>query len=205
MKVLQVTRLSSLAGLALAAGLRFGASTMGRPEALRTTRGWDELDDDALDAVWTSFKSSVEAVADRGASFVRWRYARSERYVPIGAWSDEGLVGWAVVRTPAPSTSDRLAGVAVASLSDLVFPVDRLRAGLALVEEAERLAHDLGADALLCSGSHPCLEDVLRRRGFLTVPGNVHVLAKDDESRVFPQPLSGWWLTRGDAQSDAAF
>ena len=63
----------------------------------------------------------------------------------------------------------------------------------------------MGADALLCSGSHTALADVLSRRSFISIPGNVHFMARDGQDRTFPGPLESWWLTRADGQADGAF
>jgi hypothetical protein len=49
------------------------------------------------------------------------------------------------------------------------------------------------------------LDAVLNRRSFVSLPGNVHFMARDHDERRFPQAFDRWWLTRGDAQSDGAF
>lgn len=205
-RALQATRTAGLAGGVLEGLLRAGAAVRGRPSGgLRTTRGWDDLPDRALDALWSEFAGSVGGATVRDGAMVRWRYGDPARYEAVGVWAGERLRGWAVIRVPSRATSGRLQGVSVASLSDLLFPVDDPAVGCAVVRAAERVAAALDADAVLCSGSHPALADVLARRSFLPLPGNVHFMARNDEARSFPRPFESWWLTRGDAQSDGAF
>jgi hypothetical protein len=98
-----------------------------------------------------------------------------------------------------------LKGLTIASLSDVLFPANDLRAGTAVVAAAQRQAKALGADALLCSGTHAVLDTVLDRRGFFAIPGNLHFMARNDDDRIFPEPATEWWLTRGDGRSDGAF
>lgn len=206
LRALQFTSMAR--GMGALLGLFLSAATLarGRPtRGLRITRGWDSLTEEALDALWREFRENVAGATVRDGHLVRWRYARGDRYKSIGVWAGERLRGWAVVRIPSPSTSRRLHGVSVASLSDLLFPFDAPRVGLAVLAAAEALATEMGADALLCSGTHPALEAALARRSFLRLPGNVHFMARDGDNRVFPRPLKSWWMTRGDAQSDGAF
>jgi ribosomal protein S18 acetylase RimI-like enzyme len=206
LQVLQATRTSGLAGGLVSAATAAATAFAGRAGAgFRTRQGWEELDHDALDRLWERTRTSLEAATVRDARLVKWRYGGSEAYVPVSVWRGDELAGWAVVRRPSQSSSGRLPGISVASLSDLLFePADR-RAGLAVVAAAERAAMDLDVDALLCSGTHAALRRALARRGFLPLPGNVHFMARDDGDRVFPGAVGRWWLTRGDAQSDGAF
>ncbi len=204
--VVRRTGLAYPAGVAVSAALAFGSMLRGRPpRGLRTTVGWDAILDEAIDAVWDEFRAQVSYAALRDARFVRWRYQDGDRYQVVAVWANGVLRGWAVVRRPGPAAQGRLEGLSVATLTDVVFLPQDTPAGLAVVAAAERLATEMGADAVLCSGSHPALGRVLSRRSFLKIPGNVHFMARDADDRCFPGPLESWWLTRGDGQADGAF
>lgn len=204
-KVLQNASATRPAGSVVDGLLAAGSAIRGRcPRGVRVTLGWDALIDESLDRLWEEVRTEIPAATVRDARWVRWRYARSEVYSALGVWRGARLLGWAVVRAPSPQAVGRLGGLAVASLSDLLFPPQDTDAGLAVVAAAEDEARRLGADALLCSGSHPALERVLKRRSFLSFPGDVHFMARSSGDRDFPDHLHDWWLTRGDAQSDGA-
>jgi hypothetical protein len=64
----------------------------------------------------------------------------------------------------------------------------------------------MGADAILCSSAHPAITSSLRRRAYIRLPGNVHLMLRDPEgSAALPLAVDEWWLMRGDAHSDEAF
>jgi hypothetical protein len=206
LKTLQATGTAGLAGGLASPALKVAAALRGRGRAeLRVTEGWDTIDRRALDALWREFSGTVKAAAVRDGAFVTWRYADGDRYHAVAVWDGDRLRGWAALRRPSPSTSDRLRGVSVASLSDLLFPIDDPGVGLRLLAATEAVAARLGADTVLCSGSLPVLRRVLTRRSFAPIPGNLHFLTRDADQRSFPTELDSWWLTRGDAESDGAF
>jgi len=204
--ILQKTRTTALAGAALYSATSIATFLRGRsPRAHKITTGWSGVTEDALDRAWAAFKGTVRAATVRDGALLRWRYARDERYEICAAWDGDELKAWSVLRRPAEQIDNRLKGLSVASLSDVLFPVNEPDLGLSVVAAAERLASTMGADAILCSGTHPALADVLARRGFVSIPANLHFLARDWQGDVFADPIGDWWLTRGDAASDGAF
>jgi hypothetical protein len=115
--------------------------------------------------------------------------------------------GALVLRRPSEDGDPRLRGVRVATLADLLFRPSDPAAGLAVLGAAERLAREQGADAILCSAPHATLGRLLRRQGYLPLPGNVHFFVRDvtGEPPALAARLEEWWLTRGDGESDEAF
>jgi hypothetical protein len=114
------------------------------------------------------------------------------------------LLGIAAVRLPTRSDDPRLAGLRIATLSDLAADPSDRDAVLGLIRGAEQAARAMGADALLCSATDPRLIRRLRVRGFIPVPGNVHVLLRDPDGAL-PIRLSQWHLMRGDSSADEVF
>jgi hypothetical protein len=120
--------------------------------------------------------------------------------------SERKLVAIAVVRSCSDTPDQRLGGIRVATLADILFSADEPAAGLAALAGAERLAHRMGADAILCSSAHPVITAVLRRRAYLRIPGNVHLMLRDPTGALgLPLAVDAWWLMRGDAHADGAF
>lgn len=179
-------------------GLRFDAST-GLPSI------------SALDELWVSARSTLAAAAVRDGAFLKWRYEPGpgspyEAVVVRDKKSTNRLIAVAVVRRPGTSGDSRLRGINVATLSDILFPTTDLNAGLAAVAGAERTARRMGADALLCTASHPVMDVVLKRRAFVRIPGNLHVLIRDPAKALhLPTRIEEWWSTRGDGNSDEVF
>lgn len=208
--VIRLAQRSGIAGAAGAAGgavIRAWAGITGHAPAGLTIGVDQALDEQALDALWQRARASIPAGPSRDGRMLRWRYASADgpyRFVAVREGS--ALVGVAVVRTPRADADPRLAGLRVATLSDVVFPLDRADVGLAALAGAEQVARDLDADALLCSASHRLLGRLLRRRAFVRVGANVHFMIRDpDPRRAFPASLEEWWLTRGDSSADEVF
>lgn len=202
-RAMRATRTTGLAGALLSQALRLGKALRPRPESGLTLRhGWEALPESSLDGLWQEFRTTVAGTTSRDADFLRWRYGDPDLYRVVGVWRGDRLRGWAVIRSPTRQSTGRLKGTRVASLSDLLFPLNEPAVGRAVVAAAVSVAADLNADALLCSGSHPALASVLRNRGFLKLPGNVRFMTRDGADRVFPSPLESWWLTRGDSKAD---
>ncbi len=163
-----------------------------------------------LDALWARVRAGLAATPDKSGRLLLQRYgpggpmrdrlAYAHTLVSDGA----GPIGWAAVRRPSGTGDPRLNGIAVAVLSDIVFPADQAKAGLATIAAAERLARRMGADAVLATPSHGVFAPLLRRRAWVRLPGNVHFFMRDPGGE-WPSELSRWWLHRGDGHSDDVF
>jgi hypothetical protein len=165
----------------------------------------------ALDDLWARARPTIGAGAVRDGSFLSWRYhARAgAAYEAVAVYKHAGekhLVAIAVVRRWSDSSDQRLRGIRVATLADILFRGDEPAAGLAALAGAESVARRMGADAILCSAAHPAITSVLRKRAYLRLPGNVHLMLRDPTGVAgLPLAVDAWWLTRGDANSDEAF
>lgn len=203
LEVVRRTRTSPLVGAAMDGAVRLRATARGRPPSgLVQTFGWESISREQLDGAWRGFAKTVRATSVRDGAFVQWRYSTWGSYEVAGVWQGGALRAWSIVRRPGRQSEGRLKGLSVATLSDVLYPADEPALGLAAVAAAERLARDMGADALLCSGTHAALERVLARRGFLSAPPNLHLLVRDPHGRASAVDLTDWWLTRGDGQAD---
>ncbi len=160
------------------------------------------------DDLWRLTRTEIAAGPVRDASYIRRRYSSRDegRYQLVTVRRDSALVGFAVVRQPRTEGDPRLKGIRVATLSEATFPTDRTDVGLALVAAAEETARQLEVDALLCTASHRSLPPLLRRRGFVRLPGNVHFLVHRPAGECnLPGVLADWWLMRGDSEADEVF
>ena len=172
--------------------------------------GLDGQQDDAgLDALWTRVAGELELTPVRDAAYRRRLYGsepdRRYRILSLERKGSRGEpVAWASIRAPRDGEGDpRLRGIRVATLSDVVVPLSRPEHGLALLREAESVARDQGADALLCSTSHPGLRHWLSQRAFVRVGGSLHLAARGPKAGPpLPPSLDAWWLTRADGGAD---
>ncbi len=207
----RAVRYAQRAGLATTVGWGLGGltrlwTTAGGAVRLRSELR-DELPPDA-DEIWAQMSKTLSASLVRDAAYLDWRYAPGDAgyYRSVLVFDASLPRALAVVRRPSEDGDPRLKGIRIAVLSELLFPMNRPEIGLAALAAAEDLARELGADALLFSGSHGCLRPLLRKRAYIPVPGNVHVLVRGLPSHLQPVPdLHDWWLTRGDSNADESF
>ncbi|MGH9576668.1 MAG: hypothetical protein ACRD3R_04445 [Terriglobales bacterium] len=205
-RLVQRLGLASLLGHLVSGMTGVWCSLRGR-SSLAARLAEKDLDQAELDGLWQLVRSQLGASPVRDGRSLMARYpTRDGLYrfivVPEGA----ALAGVGVVRRPRPQSDARLRDLHVATVSEILFPVDRPEVGLALLAGAEAQAREWNADVVLCSGSHPALLAVLQRHAYLRVPGNLHFLALDRTAKSsLPAELSAWWLTRGDSNSDEVF
>lgn len=168
--------------------------------------GFGSATREELDTLWRRVRPGLCAGSVRDGAYLPWRYASDDAYEMVTVREGTEVVGLAVVRRPRDDGDPRLRGIKVATLSDLLFSTDRTDVAVATLAAAEGAARALGADALLCTVSHPAVTSALPRRAYVALPGNVHFLARDQKgAHALPPSLADWWLTRGDASSDEAF
>jgi predicted N-acetyltransferase YhbS len=210
--IAQRSGLASLGGALVGEALRVRAA-LPRLASRRHEIGASRVPDaQELDQLWQSARPAVRAAAVRDGVEFDLRYGASAgaeraRYRFASVRSQGRLVGVASVREPRVESDPRLAGIAVATLSDAWFDLRDDDAGLATLGAAERTARTMGADALLCSTSHPGLAQLLRRQAYFSVGANIHFLFRDttDAQASWPAGLESWWVSRGDARSDDVF
>jgi len=146
----------ALAGaVSRSAGARF--RPRGGPRDVEV-RSIDHFDAGA-DRLWQAARDSVDFARIRDAAYLNWRYAdpRSGRREILGAFVDDELLGWTVLRLTNTS----------AQLIDVLLAPRRLDVGAALLASTIDRARELQAhslDAWLAPGSQ--YEPVLRRAGF---------------------------------------
>jgi GNAT superfamily N-acetyltransferase len=199
---------SSLAGLACRGGLGAWTAFNGRSGIGGQERDAGSVLGAKADSLWQDCRDRLGCVAGRDSAYLRWRYDASTTgpYRSIGVTHDGALRGLAVIRAPRGNGDPRLRGIRVATLSDLVYDPAHVDVGLALVAEAERVAHRLGADALMASTGHRAHGPLLRRRAFLRFGGNLHLLVRDGTGALpGPTTLADWWVLRGDMNADMVF
>lgn len=202
----QRTGLATVAGAVAVAAMGLWRATRGRPGRLADTREMPSLAD--LDALWREARVGLGAAPVRDGAYMHWRYGGSEigTYVVVAVRDGHALVGMAAIRRPREEGDPRLRGIRVATLADVLYVPGRRDAALATLAAAERVASSLGADALLCTASHPAITTLLPRRAYVRFSGNVHFLIRDPrDAHRMSRELTDWWLTRGDASSDEVF
>jgi GNAT superfamily N-acetyltransferase len=209
-------RLARTTGLATFLGWIGGGTLRVVAAALRLTRSGLQVDlstsppaSDDLNTLWESVKSGMKAGVVRDAGYLLGRYpvSASSPYRWVSVHRRGTLAGIAILRRPRPDGDPRLRGIQVATLVDLLYgPADKA-AGLALLGAVERGARRMGAEAVLATASAQTVGQLLRRQCYVPLPGNVHFLHRDTQGDggAASVPLSEWWLTRGDGNSDEVF
>ena len=194
------------AGIVMRAGARLSRLPASRIE---TSFDGSPPSSDEIDLTWEHARSGIHAGPVRNGEYLLRRYANERdgaRYQFVAARTRGALSGLAVVRSPGGTADPRLAGIRVATISDIVFPPDAPVVGLALLGAVERAAATCDADALLCTSYDPRLVSLLRRQLYLRASAHVHFFLRDRPGRSkWPPSLDAWWLARGDGHSDEVF
>jgi hypothetical protein len=209
-------RLRKLPGVAALAGLGVTSALAGWSWWHTPRRSARELvwrpaavpERSAIDGLWSCVSGRIQCCVVRDAAYVNWRYnlGDSSKYRSGALYQGGDLVGLAVVRAPRDQGDPRLRGIRLATMSDLLFDPARPEIGLRLLQGAEHIAHDFGADAVLASASHAAIRPLLRSRGYLRFGGNLHFLVRDATGALPGNArLRNWWLLRGDADADHVF
>ena len=207
MKVARATGLGAAAGLSAGWALRLTAA-MRRP---KTGAFLSEILDPPqhapdISALWRRCSAALRSAVVRNPDYLVPRYPIEPdgRYAWVGVRRGESLAGLAIVRRPRDASDERLRGIRVATLSDLLFDPADVMSGLALLGAVERTARTFDADALLASSSSPSVARLFRRQWYFPLGGTIHLLfrASGESGADLGQTVGDWWLQRGDGGSD---
>lgn len=199
---MQRLRLAWLAG-AVADVVLFTASSVRCAQQRLTISIGGMPSSSELDELWNSFRSTQRACAVRDGSTLIGRYGDASLYAVVSVRRAGRLTGVGIVRRPRDHGDERLRGLRVSALSDLIY--EDSHAGRAVLNGITRLAKHLRADAILASVSAAAAVRLLRGHTYLRFAGNVHFFLRAPQGFEYPQDISDWWLTRGDGASDETF
>lgn len=194
---------------------RLGGHLLGAPLRLRTIYrqissrtidtvwGANSISDAELDSLWDQFRATGVMSAVRDARYLRWRYGHETEFEMVAVRENGRLAGLGVIKRPgAGSTDPRLRGVRLASLTEFITLPNRAPITTALLAAVELRSRQLGADAILCSVSHPRARDDLQRYGYVNAGGTVNFLLRGAEEAGLSNVGDDWWLTRADGAAD---
>jgi hypothetical protein len=159
-----------------------------------------------LDHLWLDARGGGWSGVTRDARYLNHRYGGDRyRFVAVREQGAGTLRALAVLRAPREQKDDRVRGVSLGALSDLVVRQGDSRAAMTAIRGATALARQLGGEALLASTSSRWIGRLLLSQAWLPVPGNLRFLVREtDPDLVWPTSLDRWWLMRGDGESDGA-
>lgn len=159
------------------------------------------------DALWARHAPEIAAGLVRDGTRVSTRFgSRAGRYVLVEAREEAALVGWLVLKRPREQGDERLGGLRVSPIADLMFPPARPAVAVALLRAAARFGRRDGfAHALLASTPHAATRALLRRCAYVSIPGNLHLVVHADVLPDPPPPFDAWWHARGDGDADQTF
>ena len=206
-KVLQRLGVAKLAGATANIGLAgwslaFGSRSRGVKTGVSTGIDYREYD-----TLWANARTTLNFSEVRDGEYVQSRYARTDAspYTLFEARDGVDLVGFAALRSPSRAADPRLSGLTVAILSDLLVSALRTDAMFSLLASVEKAAREVGADALVCSASHPKLLGALGARGYLRIPSTLQFLSRLPDGSRGTASVRDWWLLRSDGNADEGF
>jgi hypothetical protein len=129
-----------------------------------------------------------------------------EQYRILACRQNGELMGYCILRIKEFSGDSRMGNSRVGTILDCLFDPDDSKPLQSLLASSVRLLRRERADAIFCTASHFQVQKLLRRNGFIKVPGNLN-FAYHDRSHAIPQkhPLSSWHLMRADSDADGNF
>ena len=158
------------------------------------------------DAVWERLRTQLDLSPSRCGAYMEWRYAgqRPGRYEFIEVRRGSQLVALVVVRRPERVDDPRLAGLRVGLVVDLVVDPTDTAAVTAAFLAARKWGKKASCDAVLLTLSHLGVGRLVKRLGFIKIPGNVHFMLRTPAGAPItaPKDTRRSWLTRGDAWGD---
>jgi hypothetical protein len=158
------------------------------------------------DAVWERLRTQLDLSPSRCGAYIEWRYAggRPGRYEFIEVRRGSQLVAVVVVRRPERVDDPRLAGLRVGLVVDLVVDPTDTAAVTAAFLAARKWGNKASCDAVLLTLSHLGVGRLVKRLGFIRIPGNVHFMLRTPAGAPItaPKDTGRSWLTRGDAWGD---
>jgi len=159
-----------------------------------------------LTALWERCSPSLRYAVARDPAYLIPRYPQEHGlYRWIGVRRDGALVGLAILKIPRENGDERLAGIRVATVSDLLFDVRDTRVGFAVLAAVEREASTLRSDAIVAATSAESVVRLFRRQCYFMLGGSVHLLFRaTEQSAIFSYQVREWWLQRGDGGADDA-
>ena len=201
----QRTGLAELGGGAIGLGVRAATGINAISRIGLTVDHADRLPSSGdLDSLWLSACRSGWAGVARNARYLDHRYGR-DRYHFVTVREQGTLRALAILQAPREQNDERVRGLSLGALSDLVVRQGDSRAAILATRSAVALARELGGDALLASTPSGWIRRLLVSQAWLPVPGNLCFLVREtDPARSWPTTLERWWLMRGDGESDGA-
>jgi GNAT superfamily N-acetyltransferase len=158
-----------------------------------------------VDPLWLRLRAQLNLAPSRGGSYLEWRYDREHpgRYQFIEVRRQGRLTSLVVARLPERVDDPRLAGLRVGLIVDLlVDPADTTAVTAALLA-ARQWGAKAGCDAILLTISHLGVGRLVKRLGFVRIPGNIHCMLRVPAGALdAPASMEHSWLMRGDAWSD---
>ena len=208
-RLLRRAGIAGAAGAAAGMAIRSWAMHAGQDRSITTTASplaaWGGLGE--TDAVWARSAPMIAASVVRDEARLRWRFlASGNAYEVVEARRAGRLVGWMLLKRPRPEGDERIGGLRLVPIVDLVYePSDRavlrrlVSAAAGHVREG-RLGH-----ALLASTPHAGTRATFRHSGFIEVTGNLHLVVSPAALPAQQPRFDEWWHARGDGDADQSF
>lgn len=158
-----------------------------------------------IEPLWLRLRERLALAPSRSGAYIEWRYARGNpgRYQFIEVRRRDELAGLVVVRRPERIDDPRLAGLRVGLIVDLIVDPADTAAVTAAFLAARKWARKAACDAVLLTISHLGVGRLVKRLGFVKIPGNVHFMLRVPPGAIdAPQGMERSWMTRGDAWGD---
>lgn len=163
--------------------------------------------DDTFDDLWDRMKQVYQALVVRDRAYLTSRYgSRPGRYRILSCRREGRLEGFFVVSIKQFQNDPRMGNSKVGTIVDCLFDPGCDKVFVCLLLKALHIFREEGADAALCTASFGRLGALMKRYGFVAIPGNLNFVVYDKSGILNPiLQLESWHLMRGDCDADGNF
>lgn len=191
-------------GLALGYGiykLFRNVSMTGRSRSDENIRFVDAYDE-RLDKLWDKVKYSLLCAQVRNSAYMNWQFKTEKGWIKIIAEHGEGIVGYALCAGKVFTEEDKLSGLKVLSIIDILWDFEKPVICIHMLNWIEDFAKREGYDALICSINHKEARRILLKKAFIKLPGTAYfIFHTHDKSLGLSPDMNDWFITRGDADA----
>lgn len=158
--------------------------------------------DERVDMLWERTKYLLKYSQVRRSAYLNWRFKSNKGWTKVICEDGGRVLGYAIISVKVFTEKERLPGIKVVSIIDLLWDFEKPRVLEKLLHFVEKLAREKEGDILLCSVNSRNARNILLRNAFLRIPGTVHFAFHCLDNKLsLSHKMDEWFITRGDADA----
>ncbi len=157
-----------------------------------------------IDELWENNKQFIKYCQVRRADYLNWHFGSKEGWIKVICKRDSEVKGYAVLSLKIIREDKRVSDLKVMSIIDIFWDFTKPDICQELVSFSEYIARRENVDILICSINNSKAQMILRKKGFIRIPGTVYFsfyTAQKEIKEILSNKMKDWFMTRGDADA----